>query len=416
MSPRPPEPLGKRRRRKHLAKGVALLLLAIVVVRVAWAPRPLARDAVELSRFTRSSNALGLDVYAEARIAKGNVAVSPLAISNALVVLWLGARGETRAEIQRTLHAEGTAEAAIDTAGEIAKSLADPTRKLTYRSVDRLFVERRRAVESTYLERTRRTFGALVEPADFASAPERSRQAINDWVAGQTENHIRELVPPGAVDPTTTLVLASAIYLRARWKSTFSKESTWPEPFYRTPADIIDVPMMHQKGSLRAAWLDGVGVLELPYEDSDLAMILVLPTGGGTLPQVEARLSASTLDRWIAALEPERLAVCLPRFEIVAKLPLSEPLKALGMALAFDPNRADLTAIAGSGVFVREISHEVYLRVDEEGTEAAAGTRSSWSKASPGEFRADQPFLFLIREVRSGLILFMGRISDPTAP
>lgn len=393
-----------------------MLVLAAVIARAAWAPRPLARDPVELSRFTQSNNALGLDIYARARLQRGNVAVSPLAISNALVLLWLGARGETRAEIQRAFHAEGAPEAAVGTAGEIAKSLADPARKLTFRAADRLFVDKRSAVEPAFIERAGRSFGALVEPVDFASLPDASRRAINDWVAGQTDNHIRELVAPGAVDATTTLVIASAIYFRAKWRSTFSKESTWEEPFYKTPTEPVNVPMMHQKESLRTAWIEDVGVLELPYEGGELAMILVLPTGGGALSQVEARLSTATLDRWIAALEPERLAVCLPRFEIAEKLPLREHLEALGVARALDPRRADLTAIARGGVFVRELSHEVYLRVDEEGTEAAAGTLSSSSKASPGEFRADQPFLFFIREARSGLILFIGRISDPTEP
>jgi serpin B len=390
---------------------LALLFLAIALAACNRSPRPLTTDSpVELARFTRGNNALALDLYERARHAPGNVAISPLAISNALAMLWAGARGETAAQIQRVLHAEGTADKALDTAGQIARNLGDPGRKFTFQAASRLFVEKGRASEPAQLAQ----LGTMTEPLDFILASEPSRRHINDWVAGQTQNHIRDLLPAGAVTPLTTLVVAGALYFHGDWTTRFSADETRRQPFYRTPTDEKDVPTMHQEGSFRIAVTDGVGVLELPYEGGELAMTVVVPWGTEDLAAVEARASPAALDRWSLALRPEKTTISLPRFEMNARFPLGESLKALGMAHAFDHERADFTGIVAKGSSLTEIYHEVYVKVDEAGTEAAAGTGSSLYKAGPPPFVVDHPFLFFIREVRSGLILFMGRVSDPT--
>lgn len=400
-----------------VARSVRFLVLAVVLALVACnsTSRPMSTGSrVELSRFTRSSNSIGLDLYGRARLTPGNVALAPFAISNALVMIWAGARGETGKQIQRVLHAEGAPRGALETAGQIARSLGDPGRKFTFRTASRLFIEKSHALDPTYFKHLESTAAATIEPLDFLDAPEPSRRHINDWMARQTENHIRDFVPPGGLTSSTAIVIANGVYFRGRWKARFSEAETAAAPFHMTRTETKDVPTMHLTAAFRAAWLDDVSVIELPYAPGELAMTLVVPQSLDGLANVEARLSLATLDAWTSALRSQEVEVFVPRFEISPRLRLKDSLKALGMPLAFEPSSADFTAIARSGIFVSELFHDVYVRVDETGTEASAGTWGSFDKAEPPTFQADRPFLFFIREVRSGLILFMGRVSDPT--
>jgi serpin B len=298
---------------------------------------------------------------------------------------------------------------------------------VTFRIANRLFGERSYRFEPSYLEATKAAFGAALEPLDFRGAFEPARGVINGWVEAQTEKRILNLVPPGGLTADTRLVLVNAIYFLGDWAQPFTKEATRPAPFHLSSSAKTDVPTMHQTESF--GWMRGEGfqALELPYREGAFSMLVLLPDAVDGLATLENELSAESLARIVGALARTRVALALPKFEVnpAASIPLSRLLQGLGMERAFDRERADFTGIANppdprERLFIGEAFHKAFVKTDEKGTEAAAATAVAMARASaiqgqPVPFKADHPFLFLIRDRASGLVLFMGRVADPTA-
>jgi serpin B len=319
-------------------------------------------------------------------------------------------------------------DAAMTGWGKLAAALQDPARPLQLRIANRLFGEQSYKLEPAYLEKTRAAYGAALEPLDFAKAPEPARAHINKWVEDQTEQRIKDLLPPRSIDPDTRLVLVNAIYFLADWKDPFEKQQTTEQPFTLAPGKTRPAMMMRRRGGYRIAKGDGASVLELPYAGGDTAMLVVLPDKVDGLPAVERSIDATKLTAWTQALVDQQVQVWLPRFLIdpPASMELSRPLKALGMAKAFDRGRADFTAIANppkpeDRLYIGAVFHKAFVKVDEKGTEAAAATavvmpRAGGMPPPVPDFKVDHPFLFFIVDKPSGLVLFMGRVAEPKAP
>jgi serpin B len=355
--------------------------------------------------------------------------MSPFSISTALAMTWAGAKGETAAQMAKVLHLDGPADRAVDIAGSLVASYGAPDSKVTVRIANRLFGEKSYAFEQPFLSRLQTAFGAPLEPLDFKTAMEPSRARINGWVAGQTQDRIKDLVPPGGVDKDTRLALVNAIYFLGDWAVPFEKNQTRDEPLFATKGEKKDVPTMHQAEHLHFAATDGVKVLELPYQNGALAMDLVLPDAVDGLDALEARLTPAVLDKWIGAAQSDKVIVSLPKFEIApqASLSLAPTLAAMGMPRAFDRHQADFTGIANpkdpeDRLYISAVFHKGFIKVDEKGTEAAAASAVMMARAGaaapatpPKEFKADHPFLYLLRDTRTGLVLFMGRVADPSS-
>ena len=379
--------------------------------------------ADDLKGLAASNNAFGLELFTKLRAGRGNLAISPLSLSTALTMTWAGTRGETAAQMKKVLHLDGPTEQVLRLTGKLVSAYQDPELKVTLRLVNRLFGENTYRFRQAYVDSIGAAFGAPLEPVDFGHAPEASRQHINAWIAEATEDRIKDLIPQGAVDGTTHLALVNAIYFLGEWRWPFLKQNTTVIAFHPSASESKDVPTMHTGGDFHFAATDGVKLLELPYQGGALAMTLVLPDEVDGLDAVEARLSTPTFDAWIAALAPERLDLSLPKFEInaAASLSLGGTLSTLGMPLAFDQATADLTGMATGRLYLSNVFHKAFVKVDERGTEAAAASAvlTAGKKRPPPppklEFHADHPFLFFLRDLRSGLVLFMGRVSDPTA-
>jgi serpin B len=389
---------------------------------------PVAPPAAgELGALAKSNNALAFDLYGKARTATGNLALSPISISSALTMTWGGAKGETAAQMKKVLHAEGEADKAMDVSGKLLASFGNADSKVTLRVANRLFGEKTYTFEQGYLDRTKAAFGAPLEALDFKHATDPSRVHINQWVATQTQDRIKDLIPAKGVDDQTRLVLVNAIYFLGDWMSPFDKDRTKPAAFHATAADTKDVPTMNQVEHFRFAATDGVKLLEMPYQGGEVAMTLVLPDAPGGIDAVEKQLTPDLWAKWIGAMQGERVIVALPKFEInpATSLSLGDTLQALGMPLAFDRAKADFTGIANppnpaDRLFIAKVFHKAFVKLDEKGTEAAAATAVVMARAGgaapskpPAEFKADHPFLFVLRQVKSGAILFMGRVSDP---
>ena len=369
-----------------------------------------------------SSNAFGFDLYAKVRAQTGNLALSPFSISTALMITWAGARGETAAQMRQVLHLVGTTEQVLDLAGKLATSYQNPGPQITLRLANRLFGEKTLGFRQAYIDDVSRAFPAPLEPLDFKHAAELGRQRMNLWVAKVTEDRIKDLIPLGSVGSHTRLVVANATYFLGDWKDQFAELRTAPAAFRTSSSKSVDVPTMHRKHRFGFTETDGVMLLEMPYQGDPLAMTLVLPVDLDGLDAVEARLSLATVDQWIATLAVRQVDVALPRFTMNSGvLMLDGALEALGMPFAFDPDKADFGGLAESstGLCVSHVYDKAFIKIDEKGTKPPAKTtldmwRGDGFPPKPNEFHADHPFLFFIRDVRSGLILFMGRVSDPT--
>ena len=409
------------RRRAAIAVVAALALAAVSAT--GWAAAPVPDLAA-------GSNRLGFELYRSLAWQPGNLAFSPASISVALLMPWAGARGETAAEMGRVLHLEGATPAvAVKQAAGLLGTLNDPARTdLTLRVANRLFAERTYALERPYLD-LMGSMGAPLEQVDFMRGPEKARVHINGWVAKETADRIRDLIPSGAVNDQTRLALVNALYLLADWAEPFAKETTRPRAFHGAGGTSREVPTMNQVDSFRYAEGEGLQVLEMPYKGGQLAMTIFLPAERAGLAALEQRMDAAQLATWVGRLQSERVVVALPKFTIDPAQPiaLADELRRLGMPLAFDRARADFTGIAAppsaaDRLVISEVFHKAFVKVDEKGTEAAAATAVLMQRAGSAmnpqlrkEFIADHPFLFVIRDVRSGLVLFLGRVVDPAS-
>lgn len=353
----------------------------------------------------------------------GNLAFSPHGISSALAMVHAGARGESERQLTQGLEfrlpppALHEAFNALDTALTAAPAPGRPAEEtFTLNIVNAVWKSVQQPLKQSYLDLLGRHYGAAVRRLDFARDAEAARRTINAWVAEATAGRIEDLLPAGSITALTRLVLTNAVYFHAAWALPFDPERTAPAAFRRLDGSEVSVPTMHQESRLPYARVAGTTAVQLPYAGDRAALLLLMPEEG--YPAFEAGLDAEDIAALVEALEPTRIALALPRFEHGYRASLVSALEALGVRDIFDPQRADLSGIdGGRDLHVSEIAHQAFVRVDEAGTEAAAatavviGVTAMPAPAQPVRF--DRPFLYLVRDLDTGAVLFMGRVVDP---
>lgn len=272
----------------------------------------------------------------------------------------------------------------------------------------------------TYLDTLAENFGTGVHVQDFKANAEGSRKNINDYVQKVTESRIKDLLPEGSIKPSTRLVLTNAVYMNAHWKVPFEPKATSDAPFTKLDAQKANVKMMHQETYFLASVGNGYSAVELPYDDDNLSMLLVIPDAG-TFGTFEQNFDTAKLQSVRTGMKVERVQLAMPRFEFPSTIPAADVMKKLGMVTAFSDG-ADLSGITTSEPLkVADIFHKAFIKVQENGTEAAAATAVviGPKAAAPVENRiqisADRPFLFVISDKPTGTVLFMGRVLDPNA-
>ncbi len=382
--------------------------------------RPAAPEAADLSLVVKGNNEFALDLYAKLRSEEaGNLFFSPHSISTALAMTYAGARGDTEKEMGEVLHftlPQAQLHAAFAALAD--KLLGDKARGYQLRIANRLWGQTGYHFLPEFLGITRNQYGAELALVDYVAKTEEARKTINTWVVEQTEQKIKDLIQQGVLNKMTRLVLTNAIYFKGNWASQFDKETTADAPFRVTPEKSVAVPMMFQNGDFKHRATDGIQVLELPYEGEDLSMFVLLPDKIDGLPDLERSLTNKTLQKWISGLAKEEINVYLPRFKMISQFVLNNVLESMGMPLAFTSGRADFSGMNGKrDLFISAVIHKAFVEVNEEGTEAAAATvvvEVPFERFIP-TFRADHPFVFLIRDNRTGSILFMGRVMNPKA-
>jgi len=387
-----------------------------------------SKDAVQ------ASNCFGFDLYQKLRVSEGNLAFSPASISLALSMTYGGAKGETATEMANVMHLPADAEAVHGGWATVlsawAKAPSSPDGGAPQYEIavaNRLFGEKGYTFEKPFLTLNQERYGAPLELLDFATAHEKQRLHINSWVKEQTRERIVDLIPPRGITADTRLVLTNALYFKAAWRSPFTKDATAEDTFTTAKGQKVKVPMMHQTEYASYGETDEVQLLELGYVGGRFATLFVLPKEGKKLGDIEAKLGDEQLKSWLGAVKGERVSIALPRFKLEPEtsMSLGDTLQSMGMKLAFQRGAADFTGMTNppnpaDRLYISKVFHKAFVAMDEAGTEAAAATavvmaRVGAAYQEPKKFKADRPFLFLLRDKQAGLVMFVGRVDDPSA-
>ena len=408
-------------------------LLAVVFGMFAaavQAAEPLQRkDPVvtpDARQLAQSNNQFALDLYGRLGAKEsGNLFFSPYSISTALAMTYAGAEGQTQKQMAEVLGfslPEERLHAAFGSLRAVSQP-GDSKAGFQLRVANRLWGQRGYSIRPDFQRTAASGYGAELAPLDFAAQTEAARQTINRWVEQQTEQKIQNLIGPGMLDPSTRLVLTNAIYFKGAWTDEFKKTATKEAPFQLSAGEKTNAMLMHQTDDFKYASVDDLQILEMPYgQQRQLSMVVLLPQKVDGLAQLEKKLSSKNLEAWLAGLRSKEVRVYLPRFQMTSQFQLKDALQSLGMTLAFSPSQADFSGISTQEeLYISAAIHKAFVDVNEQGTEAAAATGVFLAPASapapqePVVFRADHPFIFLIRDNRSGGILFLGRLMNPAA-
>lgn len=381
---------------------------------------------VDLTDLVDGNSAFALDLYQAIREKDGNLFYSPYSISLALAMTYVGARNVTEEQMVATLHftlpedrlhpAFNSLDLELASRGEGAEGKDEEGFRLNI--VNEIWGQKDYEFRNEFLDVLAENYGAGLRLLDFVNTPEESRITINDWVSDQTEGRIEDLIPQGVIDALTRLVLTNAIYFNAAWLNPFNDDMTDNGVFYLLNGGEVTVPMMMQSESLGYTEGDGYQAVELPYDGRELSMVILLPDTG-EFEEFEGSLDADMVDTITHDLIYQEVALTMPKFEFESQFSLADTLAAMGMPVAFT-GAADFSGMTGNrDLYIAEVLHKAFISVDEAGTEAAAATAVVMNlTAAPGEpisVALDRPFIFLIRDIETGAILFVGRVVNPSA-
>lgn len=375
----------------------------------------------DTERVVRGNSDFAVDIYQKIRQERGNIFFSPYSISTAFAMTYVGARSETEKQMAQALHfslAQEHLHPAFSALRSKLQSLQDES-DFKLNIANALWIERSYDLLFEFLDVNRKHYGANIFRADFKGNAENSRLEINDWIEEKTEGKIKNLLAEGAIRSLTRLVLTNTIYFKAEWEKQFHSISTKRADFWLTAAEKTEVQMMQQKSNFGYKENENLQVLEMRYKKKALSMYVFLPRKINGLSELEAQLSSDTLSEWTTNLKRQEVKVFMPKFEATKKLNLKEILISLGMSDAFSQT-ADFSGMENKKeLYITDALHKAFIKVDENGTEAAAATAITLSLTSAHPikevpvFRANHPFMFLIRDNATKSILFIGRLTKP---
>lgn len=383
--------------------------------------------AADLTALASDNAGFAFDLYQAIRGQSGNLFYSPYSISLALAMAYAGASGQTAEQLARMLHYtlpqdrlhpafnaldQQLASRGAGAKGSDGKGFRLNVANSTWGQTGYTFLQ-------AYLDTLARNYGAGLQTLDFAASPDPSRVTINNWVKDATEGKILDLIPPGAVDALTRLVLVNTIYFNAAWKHQFASPDGVAKPWNMLDGSKVNVVLMPLTASFPYAQGDGYQALEMPYDGDELGMVVLLPDLG-KLAAFEQSLTAARVQSILKALAPNSVDLQMPKFKFGSQFGLAATLKGMGATDAFDPSKADFSGMDGKrDLSVTDVIHKAIVEVNDKGTEAAAATAViagiTSMPATSVSFVVDRPFVFLIRDVKTGAIVFVGRVVNPLA-
>ena len=371
-------------------------------------------------RLSQDLNQFGTACYQQLAQGDGNLIFSPFSISGALSMTLAGARGETAKAIAGVLHQNRSQAAYPEAFMALVASLGPRANGSGNEllNANGLWVDGGLRLEPDFLATLRTKYQASLSPLDFARNLEGARAAINRWTQEHTKGKIRELFAPGSLDESTRLVLSSAVYFYGKWEHPFQPNQTRLAPFKLGNGSTVETSFMKQTDRFGYAETPTAQILEMKYAGTGLALDVLLPKPGSSLRDLEGRLTEDHLAGWLAQLSDRNVEVLIPKFRVESQFSLREMLSRMGMGRAFTGS-ADFSGIDGRrDLALSNVLHKALVDVSEEGTEAAAATGSAVALVrmivpEHTVFRADHPYVFLIRDAQSGLVLFAGRLTNP---
>lgn len=419
---------------KSLHKSIVFIILCIMLVSACSGSAQMAQSSrareknpdvneADLQTLVDGNNAFALELYQSLRSENGNLILSPFSISLALAMTYSGARGETEAQMAEVLNFSGqeqthTAFNALDLALEENPLTLDKEQEpMQLNIANSVWAEQTFSFLPDFLDTLSVNYGAGMHLLDFINSPEPSRKEINNWVSDKTEEKINDLLPEGSINSETKMVLVNAIYFKADWLDAFDTNDTYDRDFNLLDGSTVSVPMMGQRMFIPYAVQDGYAIAELPYAGESAAMTLIVPDEG-RFEEIESQLSYGMMQEALADITPTDVAVAMPKFKYESAFLLSDALSALGMPLAFDEDQADFSGMTNEqDLFIADVIHKAFVAVDEEGTEAAAATavimEGATAMMTENTLYIDRPFIYLIRDIETRQILFIGRVLNP---
>jgi serpin B len=371
------------------------------------------------SRFTPALNAFTADTYKQLAKKDGNLILSPFNIAAALSMVLAGARGQTAQEIQSVLHVHYDATYDADFGSMLAGlNKAGTTEGNQLLTANGVWLQDGFVIRKAYETTLQKYYQAPPKLIDFKANADAARGEINAWVEQHTKEKIKDLFPPGSLNASTRLVLASAIYFYGKWQQPFVPTRTTPAPFTLPGGGTVQTSFMNQTSHFAYSETPAAQVLEMSYQGTGIAFDILLPKSAGGLRDLEKSLTPENLTGWLGHFANQNVEVSIPKFRAESAFNLSATLSAMGMPTAFT-NQADFSGIAQSRLAISGVFHKAFVDVSEQGTEAAAATgigvqaTAARPVEKPVIFRADHPFLFVIRDTRTGAVLFMGRLTNP---
>ncbi len=381
----------------------------------------------QLQQLVVDNNTFAFELYQGLRGEEGNLFFSPYSVSTSLAMAYAGARGRTARQMANALGFYLPSEELHPAFNALSLELArrgssgGPARRFELHVANALWGQTGWEFQREFLDVLAVDYGAGVRLVDFVKEGEIARATINQWVSDETKGKIVDLVPASAIDLTVRFVLTNAVYFDAAWQHKFQEEATGPGWFHLLDGRQVSAEMMRQTELFGYAERDGCQALEMPYAGGELSLVILLPAPG-QFRAFDASCDAGRVGPIIRALSQRRVAVTVPRFRFESAFRLDRPLTAMGMRDAFVFPVADFSGMDGTRLlYLSAVLHKAYVAVDEEGTEAAAATAvvgRAGGAAGPRrliEFTVDRPFIFLIRDRKTGAILFLGRVLDPRA-
>jgi serpin B len=378
--------------------------------------KPHSVTPATLSERIAHNNEFAFKLYRELKSSDGNLIVSPHSISTCFGMGYAGARGRTEREIADVLCFHYPQEGFHSVLKEL-NDILNGRQGLTLKISNGCWGRQGLPYLSSYIDTLSADYGANMEYLDFEGRPEEARETINQWVEDHTEGYINSLLPPGSINWETYLVLANTVSFVAEWLHQFNPNYTQPSPFKRLDGSEVVVPIMFGEEDMPYCRGNGYLAMEMPYKGEQISMVLIMPDEGN-YRAFEDGFTSDVLSSVISNLKERPVAFYIPKFAFYSSFDLGLRLQNMGMIDAFTPGVANFTGMDGvddGSPWISLVVHKSYIMIDETGTKALAGTGMVFTYGISELFFATRPFIFVIRDIPTGTILFMGRVLDPSA-
>jgi leukocyte elastase inhibitor len=370
-----------------------------------------AQDIIE------SNNRFAFDIYKQLSKTDKNLIFSPASITSAMSMTYVGAKNNTFDEISNTFYFNKNISEFNKTYNKLVENYSDKKSTVKLFNANSLWIQKGLKLNTDFLENNKKFYSSSANFTDFISNPEKSRNTINEWVEENTNNKIKNLIKPSAINNATRLVLVNALYFKGAWLTKFKKEKNTNEEFQIKKKESIKTVFMNNSFSSWYYEDKYCEIIDIPYSNEQISLLVILPKTYRKLKKVEKKLTYDYYINYIEKRNKKKIQLSLPKYNIESEFDLNASLKQLGIKEAFSMS-ADFSGITeNEKLYISKVVHKANIELDEEGTEAAAATAIFMRKTSINvdevNFKANRPFIYMIRNQKTNTIYFIGKVLNP---